>query len=211
MQWFLSWWEALSTLQQVFACVAIPATIILVLQTLLLLFGVGGHDADGEADFDHDFDHDVDHDMDHDHGDHVAGLRIFTVRGIVAFLSVGGWLGIVLLGVGVHVAVSCLLAFLGGLASLLLVAAFLKWSVGMQESGNLSYQNAIGRSGQVYLTVPASQSGRGKVTLTVQERYIEADAVTNFNEPIPVGRPVTVVALADEQTLLVAPVPPALS
>lgn len=211
MQWFLSWWEALSTLQQVFACVAIPATIILLLQTLLLLFGVGGHDADGDADFDHDFDHDVDHDMDHDHGDHVAGLRIFTVRGIVAFLSVGGWLGIVLLGVGVHVVVSCLLAFLGGLASLLLVAAFLKWSVGMQESGNLSYQNAIGRSGQVYLTVPASQSGRGKVTLTVQERYIEADAVTNFNEPIPVGRPVTVVALADEQTLLVAPVPPALS
>lgn len=204
MQWFLSWWEALSTLQQVFACMAIPATVILLLQTILLLFGVGGdHDADGAES---GLDYEAEHDFEHDHGDHEAGLRIFTVRGMVAFLSVGGWLGVVLLGTGLHVAVSCLIAFLGGVLSLLMVAAFLKWSLGLQESGNLSYQNAIGHSGQVYLTIPASQSGRGKVTLTVQERYIEVDAVTDSAESIPVGRPVEVVALADDQTLLVAPV-----
>lgn len=194
----------MSTLQQIFACVAIPATVILLLQTILLLFGVGGlHDADGgDADMDHDFDHD--NDVDHDHGEHVAGLRIFTVRGMVAFLSVGGWLGIVMLGTGINTAVSCLIALAGGVLSLLLVAAFIKWSIGLQESGNLSYQNAVGQSGQVYLTIPARQAGRGKVTLTVQERYIEADAVTDSDEAIPVGRPVRVIALADEQTLLVA-------
>lgn len=204
MQWFISWWEALSTLQQIFACIAIPATVILILQTILLLFGVGSdHDTDGAQ---IDLDHEADHDFDHDHGDHEAGLRIFTVRGMVAFLSVGGWLGIVLLGTRLHAAVACLIAFLGGTLSLLMVAAFLKWVVGMQESGNLSYQNAIGRNGQVYLTIPADQSGRGKVTLTVQERYIEADAVTDSAESIPVGRRVKVVGLADDQTLLVAPV-----
>ena len=45
------WWNALSTIQQVFYILAIPSTIILVLQTILLLFGIGGdHDADISAD-----------------------------------------------------------------------------------------------------------------------------------------------------------------
>lgn len=210
MQWFVSWWDALSNVQQVLACVAIPATVILLLQTILLMFGVGGmHDADGaDHDFESDADHDLDHDTDHDgdHGNHVAGLRIFTVRGMVAFLAVGGWLGIVMIGAGLNTAVSCLIAFAGGVASLLLVAAFLKWTVSLQESGNLSFQNAVGHSGEVYLSIPARQSGRGKVTLTVQERYVEADAVTDSPDRIPVGQRVRVVALTDDQTLLVEPV-----
>ena len=65
--WFTNWWEGLTLLQQCFAVVAIPATVILLLQTVLLLFGMGGHDADhGEVDTDHDFDHDMDHELDHD-------------------------------------------------------------------------------------------------------------------------------------------------
>ena len=47
----IDWWNALSTIQQVFYIIAIPSTIILVLQVVLLLFGVGGnHDADASAD-----------------------------------------------------------------------------------------------------------------------------------------------------------------
>ena len=69
MTWFTTWWAGLTLLQQSFAAVAIPATVLLLLQTVLLLFGLGGHDADhGECDhdFDHDLDHDLDHDFDHD-------------------------------------------------------------------------------------------------------------------------------------------------
>ena len=45
----IDWWNSLSLVSQVFACVAIPATMILLIQTLLLFFGVG-EDADGVDD-----------------------------------------------------------------------------------------------------------------------------------------------------------------
>ena len=43
----MEWWNALPLIEQVFYIIAIPSTLILLLQTILLLFGVGGgHDAD---------------------------------------------------------------------------------------------------------------------------------------------------------------------
>lgn len=204
MQWFTAWWEALTTVQQVLACMAIPATILLVLQTVLLLFGVGGgHDVDHGMDMEHDLDHDLDHD--HDAAHSAAGLRIFTIRGFVAFFAVGGWLGIALLETGLNAAVSCLIALAGGFLSLMLVALFLKWSLSLQEEGNLSLQNAVGHTAQVYLTIPPDGQGTGKVTLTVQERYVELSAMTQSEEPIKVGKRVEVVGLVDETTLLVKP------
>lgn len=204
MQWFTAWWEALTTVQQVLACMAIPATILLVLQTVLLLFGVGGgHDVDHGMDMEHDLDHDLDHD--HDAAHSAAGLRIFTIRGFVAFFAVGGWLGIALLETGLNAAVSCLIALAGGFLSLMLVALFLKWSLSLQEEGNLSLQNAVGHTAQVYLTIPPDGQGTGKVTLTVQERYVELAAMTQSEEPIKVGKRVEVVGLVDETTLLVKP------
>ena len=47
------WWTSLGSAGQVFACVAIPATIILFLQTLLTIIGLGGGHDDG-ADTGHD-------------------------------------------------------------------------------------------------------------------------------------------------------------
>lgn len=63
------WWEALTLLERVLACIAIPATLLLVIQLVLTLIGLGGHeaDADGDHDFDGDHDLDADHDFDGDH------------------------------------------------------------------------------------------------------------------------------------------------
>ena len=35
------WWNSLTDLQRIFACVGIPATLVLVVQTVLLLLGIG--------------------------------------------------------------------------------------------------------------------------------------------------------------------------
>ena len=46
-----AWWNSLTGLQQIFACIGIPATLVLVVQTILLLFGIGdGSDADVDID-----------------------------------------------------------------------------------------------------------------------------------------------------------------
>ena len=130
MSFMEAWWNTLSALQQGLALLAIPATVILLLQTILLLFGIGGHDADhGETDVADDLDADddadgaADTDADADteadipahHGaHHAAGIRLFTLRGIVALFAVGGWLGIAMCDLGLSPALSIVIALLGG-------------------------------------------------------------------------------------------------
>lgn len=225
MEWFFDWWNALSLLQQSFAVVAIPATVILILQTVLLLFGVGGgHDADhgefaedhsglGEHDLDHDWDHDTGHDGDiadgdhdvHDPAHHAAGIRIFTVRGLVAFFAVGGWLGIALGDTEIAVSWITVIAFAGGAAALLLTAWFIKWSLSLQDQGNLDLHNAVGKTAQVYIPIPADGKSSGKVTLTLQERYVELSAVTTADRILHTDEMVRVTGVMNQNLLVVRP------
>jgi hypothetical protein len=83
----LNWWNNLDLIQQIFAIFAVPATVILLIQTVLLLLGMGGEDGGDMPDAVEDEAPDLAESSD-------AGLRIFTVRGLVAFFAVGGWVGI---------------------------------------------------------------------------------------------------------------------
>ena len=38
------WWESLSALQHMFLYAAVPFTLILVIQAILTIVGIGGHD-----------------------------------------------------------------------------------------------------------------------------------------------------------------------
>ena len=196
----IAWWESLQAIQQVFYIIAIPATLILILQTILLLFGMG-HDS--ETDIDHDVDHDVgDHDAAGDGANHEAGLRILTVRGIVAFLAVCGWVGVALTDLGVNMPLTIFLAILCGLAAMLLVALLLRAATKMQQSGNLDIRNAIGVTGEVYIPIP--EGGKGKVTLILQERFSELDAMCPSGA-LKTGVPVKVTDVLENGTLIVTP------
>ena len=207
MNWFTNWYDGLNTVQQIFAIGAIPATIIMLIQTVLLMFGVGGHDAD-HGEFDHDFSHDHEfdhaHDFDHDHdyghhdgAHHFSGIRILTIRGLVAMFAVGGWLGIAMVDLGVSNALSVIIAIIGGFLTLLLVAVVLKLLLSLQQGGNIDPKNAVASTAKVYLTIPASRKGAGKVTFTLQERFVEMDAVTDFDEDIKTDSMVQVISVID--------------
>ncbi len=206
----LEWWYALSTIEQFFYCIAIPATIILLIQTILLLFGLGhggdsdvDHDVGMDNDFDHDMDHDFDHDVGHDSGaEHVEGLRLLTVRGIIAFLAMSGWMGVALLDMGVNTVVAVCVSILAGFAAMMLVALFMRLAMKMQQSGNLDLKNAVGQTGEVYVPIPAE--GKGKVTLVVQERFMELDAMCP-GQALRTGQQVRVTDITESNTLIVTP------
>ena len=224
MEWFTNWWGALSLLQQIFACCAIPATVILIIQTLLLMFGFGAHAADNgeiDHDFDHDFDHggdhgfshdsshdidSADHDINHDGAHHASGVRLISLRGFVAFFAVGGWLGVALLESGVSPVLSVIIAFAGGSLALLFVGFVLKLLYDMQESGNIDPRNAVAKTGSVYIRIPANRTGTGKINITVQGAYKEMDAVTDCDEDIQSGKMVQVVSITADNTLVVRPI-----
>ena len=40
---FIEWWNSLGTLSQVLYCIAIPATLVLLIQTIMMLIGIIGY------------------------------------------------------------------------------------------------------------------------------------------------------------------------
>ncbi len=221
----MDWWASLSLIEEIFAYVAIPATLLLLLQTLLLLLGLGDNDGDTdlsdqghEGIFDNELSTDsLDTDLDYDlpadgvfgedrpeaifHGD--SGLRLFTVRGLVAFFAVLGWTGLTLSRQGTSPALSVVIALLAGFGALLLVAYAMKWLYQSQRSGNMDIRNALGVSGTVYITVPPARQDQGKVNVMLQGQYCELSAVTDQETPIPTGTEITVVGISGTNTLVV--------
>lgn len=181
------WYNSLSQLQRVFALFAIPSTLILLIQTILLFLGIGDGDSDGDGI------------PDVGSGD---GLALFSVRGIIAMLCVGGWLGIVLVDAGLGPVLAVLLAFLGGLAALICMALLVRLLLRLQSTGNIQIANAIGKVGSVYLNIPGNMSGTGKINITVQDKYTEFAAMTAEFDGIKTGEAVRVVS-TDETGILV--------
>lgn len=188
-----AWWNSLTGLQQIFACIGIPATLVLIVQTVLLLFGIGDG---GDTDMDIDPDgFDVT-----DGGD--GGFVLFSVRGIVAMFCVAGWAGVVFVDIGLAPVPAILLAVLCGIAALFGIAYLMKAVMKLQSSGNIQIGAAVGKTGEVYIPIPANGQGRGKINLTLQDRFIEVDAITRAEETLKTGETVRVVS-TDEAGLVV--------
>jgi hypothetical protein len=175
--------------------------VILIIQTILVLFGVGDHDMG--ADLSGHFDMPDGH---FDASDASDGFALFSIRGIVAFFSVGGWAGIAFADTGAHPAVTILVSIAAGAAALIGIALLMQYANKLQSAGNISLKNAVGKTAKVYITVPGSKTNSGKVTLTFQGRFSECDAVTKAGRDLKTGELVKVVGLADENTLIVTPI-----
>ncbi|MBO5913417.1 MAG: hypothetical protein J6Q76_08105 [Clostridia bacterium] len=215
------WWESLSMFSQVLACMAIPATLILLIQTIMMLIGLGsGGDGDVDADVDVEGDLNLNLDVDGDvdvsdgvFGDELPegdidpsgfdGLRIFSVRGIVAFFVVFGWVGIALDSAKLSPYVTLPIAFASGFVMMLLIALLFRAIMKLESSGNIDIRNALGVSGTVYLKIPAKREGQGKINVMIQGSYCERDAVTDSEEALPTGSEVVVTGLSGQNTLVV--------
>ncbi len=209
------WWISLGAAGQVFACIAIPATLMLLIQTILTIIGIGSDsdadvnsegaiEADVGADADADFDTDsgdTDFDSDTDIAD--GGLRVFTLRGLVAFFSVMGWVGALCSGSGLELSLSVVISVASGALAMLAVAFIMKWLFRLQDDGTEDICSALGVSGTVYLRIPPSRTGKGKISAIIRGQLSEKFAVTDEETELKFGEEVTVVGISGESTLIV--------
>ena len=72
----------------------------------------------------------------------------------------------------------------------------------LTDSGTLNLQNAIGKVGSVYLTIPAKRDGLGKVQVKVQGLRT-LDAMTDYEEEIKTGSVIEVVEILNNEILVV--------
>ena len=207
MEWFALWWQSLGLVGQVMACAAIPMTVVMLLQLILMIAGAG-FGGGSESDFDSDG-----ADAGADSPANEAGcygnsglFKIFTIRGIVAFFALGGWAGLAALSAGIPALWSIQIALVAGAAALLLASVVIRLALRMQDSGNISLTNALSQTAEVYITIPPARSKTGKITMLLQERFVELDAVTDSESAISPRTKVEVVGLVDKNCLIVKPI-----
>jgi len=181
-----------------YACAAIGGCI-LVLQTLLTLVG-GGHDV-GAHDV-HDLGHDHLDGHDSDHGD--TFVKFITFKTIIAFVTFFGLAGLACEWSNLTRTTTFGVALGAGAAALFAVGWLMQGLSRLHSAGNLELENAVGCAAQVYLRIPARGTGSGKITVTMQGRTVELNAVTAGPE-IATGSAVKIIALRDGDTLEVLP------
>lgn len=184
------WWSSLTTFERVAWSITLPVTLIFAIQTVLTFAGVGG---------DH-FMGDIEHDFSGDHG----SLQFFNFRNFINFFLGFGWSLIALNDTisnrFILITVSCIIG-------IILVAVVMSLFYGlskMSQSGSLELKNAIGKVAEVYLTIPSSQSGIGKVHIKIQGSLRELDAMAT-GQSIPTGQLVKVTNVINDDLLLVEP------
>jgi hypothetical protein len=193
----------LTLFQTIFFVIAVSSTIVLVVQTILALVGIGedGDFADGaEA-----ADGDSSGNGNGDSGDNfdAQGLRLFTVRGIVTFLMVGAWVGFIASRAEINTFVAAVFAMISGSVSLLGMAKLMQVLMGLHQDGTLKLSNALGQTGTVYIRIPGNEKGIGKINVTVQERLCEFDAVTENGEELKTGERIYVTDIRADNVLVV--------
>ncbi len=197
----IEWWKSLDLAGQIFAIIAIPSTLVLTIQTVLLLFGIGDDDIDADG---IDITGNGIGDTPGDGGG--DGLALFSLRGIMAMAAVGGWSGLAMYNSGIPLTMSVIFAAVFGFLTLVGLAYVMRLASKLQSSGNIVLGYTIGKVGTVYIPIPPNMTGSGKINVTVQERFIEVTAVTSCDRKLMTGENVRIIATDENDTVVVEPI-----
>ena len=183
------WWTSLELYLKIMWGIAIPVSVIFVIQMIMTFFGMGDQgDVSGDTD--------VDSDMQ-------MPFQLFTFRNFVNFFLGFAWTGISLYDAISNKIWLTLLSLFIGLLLVTIVMALLYALSKAVQSGNIDINNAIGKTATVYFPVPAAGKGKGKVQVSIQQAVREYDAISETDNPLPTGSMVRIIEVVDAQTLLV--------
>ncbi len=179
----------LDPLLRAFWFIAIPASIIFLIQTIMTF--VGADASDGiQADFDGNI----------DGAD--APFQLFSFRNLINFLLGFGWSGVSLYGViqskALLIVVAIIIALLFVYLFFLIISQLLKLS----EDGTFKFTETLNKTAEVYVNIPGNMEGKGKIIISVKGSMHELDAMTK-GEKIKSSSVVKIVSIESENVLLV--------
>jgi hypothetical protein len=186
-------WQSLVLIEKIYWCIAIPFSVLFVLQIILTFFGgdIDEMGADGDSDVSVD-------------GDTGIDFQFLTLKNLVAFFTIFGWAGVACLEGGMGIGKTVLISSISGMLMMTIMASIVYFMGKLAESGTLNLNNAIGKVGSVYLPIPAKRDGFGKVQIKVQGLQT-LDAMTDYEEKINTGSVVEVIEILNNEILVVKP------
>lgn len=130
-------------------------------------------------------------------------FSVISFRTLVAASAFFGVVGRAALSAGVSQPASFALALLAGLGAMYGMYWLMQAIAGLASSGNERIGNAVGRQATVYIPIPAQRQGAGKVQLSMQNRIVEFQAVTDEEARLKTGDTVQVVGVTGSDTVRV--------
>ena len=195
METITTWWAGLDPTMRTYWGIAIFASTIFIIQMVMTFIGIGDADA-ADADFD------LGGDTDGDTLDTGGVLQIFSVRNIVNFLLGVGWAGVCFSGY-IHNRVWLgIVALLMGCAFVALFIVVYRQMMKLEHNGAFKINDCVGQVADVYLRIPETRKGEGKIQFSFGGSVQELAAITD-GEPIPSGAKVRIVEVVGGHTLLV--------
>lgn len=186
----MEYFNQLEPLLRMFWFVAIPASVIFIIQTVMTFLGTDAHDG-STPDFNGDL------------GDvHDTPFQLFSFRNLVNFLIGFSWGGISFFKIIPNTFLLVIVALIVGIIFVGLFFFIIRQMMKLAEDNSFQMKDAVGKSAEVYIRIPAAQTGKGKVQVSVNGAVHELDAVTQGDE-LPSGSLIRVVGLVDEELLLV--------
>ena len=181
------WFQNLTVMEHIYLWLGVAATAFLIVQIIMMCCSSFG----GDVDIDGDGDIDVDTD---------SGVSIFTVKSVTAFFAVGSWAGLLTCALteGKMKWLSILFAVLAGAAAMAIVVVLVRAVLKLQCNGAVQHEKLVGKIATVYVSIPPSREGRGKITLNAQGRFLEIDAMTDSEEKLTVDEAVEIVSTENE-------------
>lgn len=184
-----SWWTSLVLLDKVVWALAIITSVVFLVQTVLTFIGM-----DSGTDFDVDFDGDFEGSD--------SPFQLFTFRNLINFLLGFSWSVIAFRNSIQSELILILVASLIGAALVAAMMYMMFMLTKLQQDGTMKMDNAIGQNATVYLTIPRSKTGVGKIHVKIQSTLREIDAITDGDE-IETGAMVKVVGVYESTILIV--------
>jgi len=172
--------ENFDPLLKAFWYIALPVSIFFGLQTIMTFIGLSGGETDADMDAD-------------DSGD--MPFEIFTLRNLINFLLGFSWTGISLYNKFENKTILILIAVIVGISFVVVFFFLIKQILKLSEDNSFKIENTINKTADVYLTIPESKSGKGKVQISVNGSFHELDAMTLSTEKIPSGAVIKVIAV----------------
>jgi hypothetical protein len=174
-------------LWNVYLICAIAGGVVLILRLILILIGIDYGDVDLDAGLDVDGE---------------SAFPLVSIQSVAGFFTMFGLVGMGLLQINA--------APIWSLAGALAAGVFTAWCTAMifyllrrlNSEGTLVIENAIGKQGTVYLTIP--EKGTGAVNVSVQGSLRTLDAVSSEGQRIPTGSVVEVTGVTAGNLLVVS-------
>ena len=185
----MSFFDTLDPLLKTLWFIALPTSLIFVIQTVMTFAGVDSHDG-LSADFNSDL-----------HGGD-APFQLFSFRNLINFLLGFSWTGISFYELLENKVLLIALSLIVGALFIAVFFLIIRQIERLGEDNSFKLSNALNKTGSVYLTIPAMKKGVGKVQVSVNGAFHELDAITE-NEKLESSALVRIIRIESNNLVVV--------